>query len=226
MRSKFLGLGLVLIFSGVVITSFYNAQSESYVHQQSYTKPNAFQTWGYFSKGEELVLGIVPSDTWLTYIDFLESSVVPEFLDVTIRVEINNTDGQKTVVDLIFITYATTSGDYARLSPQAAYTNFTTGGLSNFEGATGEGGAIKGIVESSGTYTATLMGIPTDPNILYDLNIPPTSVSLSRFLIQKNYPYRGIWPIGVAFIVSGGFSSFWAKRQNKKQNSLRKKKIG
>jgi hypothetical protein len=224
MKSKFFTLGLVLIFLGIVISSFYNAQTESYAYQEGYTKTYQFQTSGYFNEGEELVLGIVPSDEWLNYIDWLQSSTVPEYLDATIQVEINNTNGQRTVVDLIYVTFADTSGNYAQLTLQAADTNFTSGGLSELGPAGAQGGAIKGTVETSGTYTATVNGTPSDPNILYDLNIPPTSVTLDRYTKQMFYPYREMLPIGVALIVSGGISSFWARRQPKMQSLLRKKK--
>lgn len=224
MRSKFLLLGLVLVFSGIVITSLYNAPSKSYVYQQGHTNTYAFEVSGYFNKGEKLVLGMVPGDTWLDYIDVL--GYMPDYYDATIRVEINNTEGQRTVIDLVYITYATTSGEYAQLSLQMAYTNFTTGGLANLGGAGAEGGAIEGIVETSGTYTAKTLGTPADPEVLYELNIPPTSITLDQYVMQESYPYRETWPIGVVLIVSGGFSSFWARRQTKRQKISRKKKTG
>jgi hypothetical protein len=230
MRSKFFLLGLVLVFSGILITSLYNASSKSYVYQQDYSETDSFQVSGYFTKGEELVFAMVPSNTWLDWIDFL--GYTPDYyngtnyLEATIQVRINNTDGQRTAINLIFFTYATTTGEYAQLSLQSVYTNFTTGGLANIGSASEKQGAFKGVVETSGTYTVEILGPPSDPKILYDEHIPPTSITLNRYVAQESYPYRWTWPIGVALVVSGGFSSFWSRRQTKKQKLVRKKKTG
>jgi hypothetical protein len=224
MQSKFLILGFVLIFSGVVVTSLYNALIENYVFQQGYTKTREFQVSGYFDKGDKLVLSIVPGNDWVQYIDWLETFYVPDYLDVTIRVQINNTEGQSTVLDLIFITYASSTGEYAQLSLFAAYPNFTSGGLTNLEAA-GSEGAVRGIVETNGTYTATAFGKPDEPIILVALGIPPTSITLDKYVTKGSYPYRHIWPAGVALIGSGGFSFFWARRQTQKRKLLRKKKM-
>ncbi len=223
MGNKLLALGLIFIFSGVIVTAFYNVSGEKYVHKSTYTEHNEFEVSGYFAEGDKLVLYIEPDQretntfNWVYFAqEDLPPNLVEEVHDLTVQVEINNTVGQRTVIDLVYVTYPDWSGG-ATLGLYMAYTNSSTGGLIDL-GEDPEG--VKGIVETNGTYTARIIS----PEILLKFNSTPTTMSLKRFVPQNFYPYRDMLPVGIALIGFGGFSAFWARKQRKKQRLLRKRK--
>jgi len=187
-------LGILFLFLGVVIASLHNYAVETYVLKESYVRHSQFQVSGYFKKGDKLFFDIIPGDEWALWSDWIMTDVVPDYVDVKIQVEINNTFNEKTVIDVIYILYA--YGEEASLVPFAAYINSTTGGLKNVTKSDSVG-MIEGIVETEGDYSACLL----TPEFLYEQNLPPKTISLIRYEKTLKYKYRQVAPSGFFLII-------------------------
>lgn len=212
-------LGIIFLFCGVVIASLYNYTVETYVFMKDYTAHSKFCVSGYFQEGDKLFFNILPSDYWTHYSDWLIDPKyinLTEYVEVTIQVEINNTIGEKTVFDIIYILYTSPSGETDYLYPFAVIVNSTTGGLRNITKSTGIG-MIEGTVETEGNYSACLL---TD--LLYEMNLPPKTISLLRYEKALNYKYRQLVPFGFILIIAGVIIFLYTHRTRKRQRMERK----
>ena len=78
--------------------------------------------------------------------------------------------------------------------------------------------SISGVCNYSGNYTAQV-----DERFSYLYNGPP-QISLSKEVVEKEYPYRSIWPAGIAIIIVGASLSIWAAKSSKPAQRLRRKR--
>ncbi|MGF3572884.1 MAG: hypothetical protein ACQXXG_05615 [Candidatus Bathyarchaeia archaeon] len=200
-------LGTLFLFSGVVIVSLHNYTTETYLLIGRYTESSKFQVSGYFAKGDKLVFDLVPNKDWSTlYFDwFLRTDFIPDYEDARIQVEIKNTFGEKTVLDIIYILYTTISGEDV-LTTYAVTVNYTSGELENLQKPT-VAGLMEGIVAREGNYSASLL----TPESLYQINSPPQSITLRRYEKRILYEYRHISPLGFPLIVLGVITLFLGK---------------
>lgn len=197
--------GILLLAAGILIASLYNYSVEKYIKADTYSKRD-FTVSGYFNSDDRLVLDITPDKMWSTLLfDWISgTNFIPEYEECRIQVKINNTYGESTVIDIIFLLLASPTGE-ASLMPYAVYPVNSTGGLTNIEKAE-TGGLIEATVKTEGEYTASivLMGNLTVAFLKATGNaVPPKTISLLRYVKTYDYKYRQIAPIGGPLIVTG-----------------------
>lgn len=222
-------LGISLLIAGILIASLYNYPVEKYVKTDTYSKRD-FTVSGYFNSGDRLVLDITPDKMWSTFLfDWIRTDFIPEYEDCRIQVKINNTYGESTVIDIIFLLLASPTGEEASLMPYAVYPVNSTGGLTNIGKAETEG-LVEATVETEGEYTASivLMGNLTVSFLKAVGNaVPPKSIRLLRYVKIYDYKYRQIAPVGGFLIVAGltiiAVDYRWAKKVARKRHALPKR---
>ena len=212
-------LGISLLIAGILIASLYNYSVEKYVKTDTYSKRD-FTVSGYFNSGDRLVLDITPDKTWSTFLfDWIRTDFIPEYEDCRIQVEINNTYGESTVIDMIFLLLASPTGEEASLMPYAVYPVNSTGGLTNIGKAETEG-LVEATVKTEGEYTASIVLMGNDITVSFlkkaRMAVPPKSIRLLRYVKIYDYKYRQIAPVGGFLIVAGltiiAVDYKWAKK--------------
>ncbi|MEM2702989.1 MAG: hypothetical protein QXR45_07490 [Candidatus Bathyarchaeia archaeon] len=217
MRRKL--LGVTFLFCGLVIASLYNYSVETYVFKKDYTAHDKFCVSGYFQKENKLFFNLVPNDNWAYYSDWLIDPRyinLTDYVEISIQIEINNTNGEKTVLDIIYILYTTPTGEVDYLYPFAVIMNSTTGGLRNVKKSI-EVGIIEGIVETEGNYSARLL---TD--LLYEMNLPPKTISLLCYQKTLKYEYRHLAPFGFILIIIGVITLVYIYRTSGRKKMKRR----
>ncbi|MEM2143969.1 MAG: hypothetical protein QW279_01290 [Candidatus Jordarchaeaceae archaeon] len=215
-----IALGTLLLLCGLVILFSYNAYVENYLLKQTYVETSSFYVSGDFIEGDLLVFDITPNEDWSNlYFDFIRTDYVPDYEDARIQIIIENTYGEKTVMDIIYVSFATIGGEYA-FFPYAVTINSSSGGLNEIK-KTERAGIFEGVVTTTANYSATLL----TPELLYTLNSPPQALRLLRYVKQKDYPYREIAPVGFASISISVFALLFSiKSRNKTKRRLKKLK--
>jgi hypothetical protein len=216
-RKAILGIGLLLLFTGIIISLAYNFQVEKVKAtpgEQAGLSVYKYNVTGFFnaktfSNGklvymEKLYLELPPTKEYFTPIPFNVSIYAP--------------DGSETVFRVNII------GD-----PQFYYYEWTLlkndGGL-EVEIIGGEAASLGGNVTQTGNYTAQL-----DIAAKFIYGDPPSRLILFKEIWEFyiDYPYRSFLPVGVVLIFAGVGLSIFAMRtqkvsQIKKRQNLRRYK--
>ena len=197
MRKASLALGIVLVLVGIITCSASNSPMEKLDYPEVKGAKEGWEVSGHFNAGEKLLV-LFPPPAWGEYI-------IPNGDKATVDVEIFDPDNNKTEFRITF--YPRRYPDFELLS--------NDGGLTVNEPIEGVGG----VTRLNGLYTAR---IDEFASIYYDGG-PPGHLSLHKEVVEREYPYRSVLPIGVALIVAGASLSVWAK-SSKRTQRLRKKR--
>ena len=191
MRKYFVAFGIILILTGVIVSSACNSSNER--TEQSAVAQGQWEASGYFDKNEKLVV----------YLSEPTSEFFPDSI-ATINVSVVDPAGNKSV---LLIEYKKNFG----------FVNVTLD--SNSSGLIVDENSLDvgGIVNLSGNYTAL---VAEQASLLYGETGP--TVDLYKEIVERDYPYRDILPVGVAIIVFGASLSILAAKSSEKPRKKRR----
>jgi len=195
-RTKFFGLGIILIFAGIIVSSYSNMAFEvKTVQTPGVTVYNKWNVTRYFTKGETLILDIPPPKPNLfggvPYGGFNISIVAQngketvfwyEFSDGTVKVKVKSNDGALIVNESSSMMYVT------------------------------------GVTAFSGNYTAYV-----DKSAMVFYNRGPPSYLTLKSMIEKTsleYPYRDLLPVGILIMAFGSILIFLSFREPKRAKTF------
>jgi len=246
MKKKWIALGLILIFSGLImIPTGANLTSSAFVPESKDYPPvtNDWSISGYFEANRKLTLSITPNDEWAMLGGEFYGDIPPEFAMLNntilsqhisyIYLRINITDpkgGITSFCALYFILESSrTWKQYLALEAVAVSSN--DGGLKFPEYILSDkwekylyldlnkDRAIFGITSYNGTYR---VHIKEDP-ALKSLG-PPLKLELRSERIVETHPYYFLVPVGGVIASAGVFSSIFGMKATTKPKR-RKKRI-
>jgi len=201
MRKTFVASGIVLLFVGVIVASASTtllAEEKS----QLLTRVSAKDSWEVgpapYKQNEKLIVDFNPPDP--------EHDVIPEY-PIKIVFEVTSPQGSKTVFDAKF-----KEGFGGRLAPPDISVVSSEDGLTVSDYPLDVGG----IVSHTGNYTANIT--TRHLGTWY-----PKTLALKAEIVEKEYPYFFVLPIGVALIVVGGFLSVWGAKSSTRARKLSSK---
>jgi len=214
MKRGLLVLGLIIFVIGIVVTPWAALSRKKIVLSTEVVGEviNEFEVLGNFSKGNRLTLTIARGHYWMAY----DRTDEFDFPHLPVDVSIVDPKGGKTNFTGIF----TQTGSEALWGFFTAKLTSNDGGLAieeenvmTKENKTIYCFKISGIVNYNGAYKAVVsrIGLPT----------PPALLRLSKQVIEVEYPYLFVIPIGGALIVSGVAVSIWAIKGGKHKRHRR-----
>lgn len=198
MRKAFVALGIILLFAGLIVASVSARVSENKQSFLVHESKDSWETSGHFEKDDKLIFTFSPTP--------LEGESFPDGGgNATIYVEIVDPYGNKTVFKVVF----SRVGGYPAPPKFSVVSN--EGGLIVSEPL----GEIGGIVCFKGYYLA---------NITTRNWERPRTLQLHAEIVEKEYPYLSILPVGITLIVVGGSLSIWGAKSSKRRLRSRMKK--
>jgi hypothetical protein len=189
LMKKMAAFGVVLIFVGVIIASVSTQVSERLSRYETVgTSTDGWEVKGYFQKMERLVLSFNPPNL---------EDIWP---DIPVYIEIwpEGYYDKKTVFQVEYkrvLNYPTVNINIA----------LNEGGLTVDESLS----EIEGVTVYEGYYLANITVRPAMWN-------PPPNPTLKVKVLEKEYPYLFVLPIGISFIVIGAFSLIWGVKTKRK----------
>jgi len=207
MRKGFVVFGVILVLAGFIVALASAIPAEKTVRSVVATAPrNEWGVLGRFNEGDMLSVEFVPPD--------LDELVI---MDSTLKllVEITSSAGGKTGFEMEF---RRGFGGNTILYNLTLVLN--EDGLTVSDSPTEVGGVV--------LYTGDYLANVTDPKVRYimpgeDEFWAPGSLQLVKFVVDKEYPYLSVLPIGVVLAVVGGLLSLWGLRSSKRKLQSRKK---
>ncbi|MDH5448227.1 MAG: hypothetical protein OEX01_04400 [Candidatus Bathyarchaeota archaeon] len=216
MRNEWLVFGIILLFVGLIVTSAaVSSQQEKVVSRDDVDKKldlltNATFWWiaGNFSKGRRLYLSMQPGPGWTA-----EPPSVYEMYLLKVPVTITDPHGEETRLFAIFGTDPkSTQSDVVRFWGVNLTSNdgglifeksneFQMVGITYYQ-------EISAIVTIDGVYNATV-------NRNIGVWSPPSILLLQSLLIENEYPYWFVIPIGIALMIAGVSLSIWVTKHPK-----------
>jgi len=196
-RKELLAFGAILVFVGVLVSSASTSSIEKLDYPIVAEAEGQWEVSADFNESEKLLVDFLPPK--------FGEYIFPNGDKAVVDVEIFDPDNNKTEFRITF--YPRRYPDFELLS--------NDGGLTVNEPIEGVGG----VTRLNGLYTAR---IDEFASIYYDGG-PPGHLSLHKEVVEREYPYRSVLPIGVALIVAGASLSVWAK-SSKRTQRLRKKR--
>lgn len=221
MRKEWVVFGIILLFIGLIITSAtasiqqerINARVELDHKTDSTDLFNNVSDWwiaGNFSRGRRLYLNIQPgrNPEWTTEPPTLHNLIYPLYVPVTIT----DPHGGETKLRVIFGSYPSDLEQH--VSFWAVNVTSNDGGLifekSNewqIDGITYYQ-ELRAVVNYDGIFNATV-------HRALGMWGPPSILSLESLIIEIEYPYWFVIPIGATFMIVGVFLSIWATKFSK-----------
>lgn len=185
MRKRFLAFGIILLFVGILVFLSCNSPTERTIVSQVAPPEKQWNVTAYFNKYEKMIVNL---------------GVPPEFHPdglTNVTVTIVDPSGGKSV---FLATYHSSTWGYIK------YTlNSSDNGLDVDDPTT----SIGGVCNYSGNYT-----VQVDEQFSYLYDGAP-QISLSKEIVEKEYPYRSILPVGIAIIIVGTSVSIWSAKSSK-----------
>ena len=202
MRKAFLAFGIILVFAGVIVVSASNTPEEKM--PQISTIASAEHRWevgpGRFKENEKLIVDFTPPNP--------EYDLIPDY-PVRIVVEVTGPEGGKTVFAVEF-----KEGFGGKLAPPK-YTVVSNNDCLTVSDSLQD---VCGIVHYTGDYFAN---VTTRRLGTWG---PPKALFLKLEVVEMEYPFLFVQPIGIALIVVGGFLSVWGAISSKRKLRLGVKK--
>lgn len=200
MRKAFVALGIILVFTGVIVASVSTMPTEKSERSTVATAPqNSWEVSGRVDEGDKLSVEFNPPD--------LDELLFPE-PTLKLLVEVTDCHGGKTVFEMEF---------KRGFGGKTVLYNLTV--VSKEDGLTVSDSPIEvgGIVSRTDDYLANI----TTRRFWG----PPSNLRLVTEVVHKEYPYFFVLlPIGILLLVVGGFLSFWGARSSKRKLRSRKGK--
>ena len=195
-----MAFGFILAFAGIITASIsvqVRENKQSFLVQEH---KDSWGTTGYFEKDDKLIFTFNPTP--------LEEELnpFPDGQTATVNVEIVNPYGNKTVFKIVF----------SRVGENLAPPEFSV--VSN-EGSLIVSEPLEevgGFVRYAGDYLANITS-------RYNWG-PPRTVQLYGEIVEKEYPYLFILPVGITLISVGGSLSVWGAKRSKRKLLSRIKK--
>ncbi|MCW4052800.1 MAG: hypothetical protein NWE78_06305 [Candidatus Bathyarchaeota archaeon] len=188
MKRNFLGFGIILLFVGVILFSYFNTPPVEIEEPKLLEKlENSFDVSAEFNKSQKLLV-LFGAPRWDLY-------PIPDPTTAIVDVDVYDPYGNKTEFRVQF---------YKKQSPELWLRSNDTGGLevsSPLEG-------IVGITKYSGEYRAH---IKEEAAMFYN-SAPPPTLSIFFMSIELEYPNRGFLYLGIAFVAIGFVVSVWSAR--------------
>jgi len=246
MRKKWIAVGLILIFSGLIMIPMgMNTVSISFIPdpENFYTKTNTWNISGYFEKDRRLTLSITPAEKWgLVAGDFM-GSLPDEFAKYNetiagmvrtyhidyIYLFINITDPKNgtTRFCALYFTVNNPNALFPPINPDpfVVAVSSNDGGLKfpdqlivDREGNYLYLDDIWGITTYNGTYKISIW---EDPE-LRALG-SPLKLELQSARIIEEYPYYSLVPVGGVVVGTGVVSSLLGTKASKKTRKIYRK---
>ena len=193
MRKYIVAFGIILIFIGVVTSSVSNSYTERTV--DSTVSHGYWSTSGYFDINQNLSVQLSPPNAQFILIGmgtFNVTIIDPADNESVFTVRSRNVEGRQVLSN---VTVVSTS-------------NSLTADVINL--------GVGGIVHQSGNYTVIV-----DKKATYLYPKVPPDVTLTKETVKRDYPYRGILPVGIGILVFGVGLSIWAAKSSGKSGKKR-----
>jgi len=204
LKKSLLACGAILLLSGLVLLSRSQIVEEKEKFQTINYKEDSWEVSANFTEGDRLVVDFRPA-TW----EYREppDDIRPHPYKF-VRIEIVSPKNENTTFD---ITLMWPSG--ATLPQVANITVFNQDGLI----VTNPMGIVGGVVMYNGTYTAR---IPENGLWLPETD-PPIWIALRKQMVEKEYTFDFLRPVGVAFLVIGGVVTLLGGIISRRRTSVR-----
>jgi hypothetical protein len=194
MRKAFLVLGIILLFSGVIVASASTMATETQDYPVVATAPSgSWEVSGVFNKNEKLIVDFTPPD--------MQQLMIPE-PSLIVLIEVTGPYGSKTIFQEEFAQgVGMQSGTYIK--------NLTV--ITNEDGLiiSDPLNEVSGNVPYTGNYSANIT--------TRRLWGPPTLLTLKKEVIHREYPYLFVLLIGIPLAVVGGSLSFLSARSSRRK---------
>ena len=198
MRKVSLVLGFIILFIGIIVSSASNISRDN-PREIQVGEQHGWGISGLFDEGDELFVRFPPP----------KHEGVPDTYQI-VRVDIFDPNKTKTRFELTFKKGVLDDINVSSLD----------GGLIVSEPPTG----IGGITQYSGNYTAYIDPEANPLANFYYPNGPPT-IELLKLVVEKEYPYSGFLPVGIALIAIGLSLTIWSMKSSKGKRRRKKRKI-
>jgi len=201
MRKTFVAFGIILLFVGVIVAS---ASTTLLAEEKSHfsTRASVKDSWEVgpapYKRNERLMVDFLPPNPEYDYL-------IPTY-PLKIVVEITSSHGNKTVFEVIFKEIG------GKLAPPEVNVTLSEDGLtvSDYQYEIG------GIIRHTGNYTANITSRHLG-------TWRPKTLALKVEIVEKEYPYFFVLPIGIALIVVGGSLSVWGAKSSTRSRKLSSK---
>jgi hypothetical protein len=200
MNRSFVVLGIVLLFTGVIVASASTMATETPESSIVKTTTNAWEISGLFGENEKLLVDFTPPN--------MEQLIIPE-PTLKLHVEITGPYESKTVFEL----------EFAQRGFEGATVLWNLTVVLNENGLTVSDSMdeVGGIVPYAGNYSANITTRRWWG--------PPASLTLHAEVVHKEYPYLFGLAIGMPLAVVGGSLSFYSVRNSKRKLRSRIKRV-
>lgn len=203
MRKSFVAFGIVLLFVGAIVAS---ASTTLLAEEKSHfsTRASVKDSWevgpALYKRNEKLIVDFLPPNP--------KYDIIPDY-PVKIIFEITSSHGSKTIFEA-----KCKEGLEGGLAPPDISVVLSEDGLI----VSGYQVEVGGIVSHTGNYTANITSRHMG-------TWHPKTLALKVEIVEKEYPYFFVLPIGVALIVVGGSLSVWgaisSTRTQKRSSKVR-----
>jgi len=194
MRKTPLALGIILVFTGVLVSSISTSPTEKSKELVVQPQEKQWNITGYFYVNEKLIVDLgVPT-----------AEFIPDG-KVNFTVTIGDPTGETSV---FLLTY---------YHEYQIFTKYILESSSNALYVDEPPTFVGGIVQSEGNYTAQV-----DTNEASWLYPDAPQLGLKKEILERSYPYRNFLPLGVVLIIGGTFLSIWATRFSKSTRRARR----
>jgi len=231
MDKLFAGLGLILIFVGLITSAIANVKYENSLPPQSVaTAESSWSVAANFSAGERFRVNIVGNATWTTGLLEAPTESYPYgYLDIFL--EIIDPYGDKTIFTFTWMRYPTKEeGTYVLLPADLIVKqngSLINPGLYVWNPAANktEPGGCGGTARYEGTYIANITG--TMPPIYFQPSspyyAPPAVIELVKENLVFSQPFAFALPLGIVSFIGGIAASVYGIK-SKEKTSRRKRR--
>lgn len=203
MQKTLLGLGVILLLVGVIVSSYASTTIEAsdfiLINETTRNSEMPWEVPGNFSKGEKLLVDVSP----------------PRWGEEIIA------NGDTAIVDVeIFDPYDNLT-EFRIIFKERLYPNFTLRSEANGLIVKNPSGEVGGVTVYDGEYRVHVVELAA---VYYNMSAPHY-IRIYEEIVQNEYPQQSYLPIGIISVVSGVILSVWSLRSSKQARRIRKKRL-
>lgn len=223
MKKLLLVVGIVILFTGFILTSYSYKSEQTITSEQIAHVTNAWSLSANLTKDDKMLVGILPGTNWIQ--SPFDDSGISGLGYLYCSVNVSDPSGSAAWFALTWAYYPqqplapislwniSQEGESDGLDTSTLYRPNST---VPYEG-------IGGITTKSGLYTVKVYGIYPPLQGTEETRDPPSDLEIRKGLSYTGYPYMSFLPIGIVFAVVGSMVVIFGLSRGAKKKLVKTK---